>query len=960
MARRHTFPGVYTDSGEGKFTLGQSATVPVPPYIPPSRYFSISGQVTQDSAPLQDVVLQFTSYGSYTTDIDGEYTGTVARNWSGYVTPNAISGGTFAPTTRAYATVTSSFANQDFVYNGTGFFGNRFVVSGTVWNQTTNTPVAGATILFDPGFGSVYTNANGVYTAVVDENYTGTLILDSWTGTVSPAQYVIGPVTTNHTALNFQAWAYITLSGLVQDFSADNAGQYPALWDDWQIDIQGYPSAYTDTDGVWTSQVLGPFSGTVSFPQDGWGTTTPLAYTLTNQTTDSLALNFDYYGPLYIIGGTVWDNWNSQYFVGMPINVTGYDTIYTDANGRWQFDASWAFQGNVTPVVTGDGSVSPASYAIDYYNQPTPPLTDLSYDFQWFYHPPPQVISGYILNGVTLEPVSGIEVNFSDIGQALADINGAYGQAVPYGWTGRATPISMDGTFDPVDRGYASQGTAAANQDFYYYPNPVAPITDCPVPGDNVLVPTTLSSIGRNVYDTTQDQVWVIDDNTGTVAYFEAAYGTVAGYVDVSGGAPASFSALGYDAVTNKLIFTDVYNYDTFIVNAATKAVEKQFLYSAGESPRSPGYHSVAVADNGTAFVSALDWAAPALNAKIVAYDLNTNSIAAQWPLPVTTRSITWLPVLQKLLVMTPGFGSPAFRLFDPITGIWEASTLTNNTTFSYETYYIPVTGHLAWGVGSGQAVRILDIDNNGTLATVIDTLPGAPTRCSDLTVDTCHDRLFVSDGNYAIYEYTLDGLYTLINVFDGGGAGVNPTGLAHSRDTNLVYYGDWNDNSIRSVQATTTGTHVSEAVWSLVQQDYPASYSGTPGNTTIDITKAGDENNMFDSSTVEFQAAIINLTGLPYGVQLTSLFDVAVDDTGTIDINSSAGYVIQGGGASDNLSWTSAGSYADVSVATGTIGLGYNLITLQATASLGGNFTVSPCTTYSHMRGTFQFTALG
>ena len=73
---------------------------------------SISGTITSGGSPLAGVVMSGLP-GNPTTNASGVYTGTVAYNWSGTVTPTLASY-SFSPANRTYTNVAANQTAQDY------------------------------------------------------------------------------------------------------------------------------------------------------------------------------------------------------------------------------------------------------------------------------------------------------------------------------------------------------------------------------------------------------------------------------------------------------------------------------------------------------------------------------------------------------------------------------------------------------------------------------------------------------------------------------------------------------------------------------------------------------------------------------------------------------------------------------------------------------------------------------
>jgi hypothetical protein len=88
----------------------------------------VSGTITAGALPLGGVVLTATNSGSCTlSNGSGQYSCTVLDGWSGSVTP-ALSGYTFAPTSRNYTNVTSAQSAQDYTATAGAGAGTVFYI----------------------------------------------------------------------------------------------------------------------------------------------------------------------------------------------------------------------------------------------------------------------------------------------------------------------------------------------------------------------------------------------------------------------------------------------------------------------------------------------------------------------------------------------------------------------------------------------------------------------------------------------------------------------------------------------------------------------------------------------------------------------------------------------------------------------------------------------------------------
>ena len=167
-------------------------------WIPPP---TISGKVTKSGTTtgVAGVQLTFSGLGTIATASNGTYTLTVPYNWTGTVTPatNGLSGGIFAPASKAYAALKAIAANQNYSWTPPP------VISGRVTRYGTSTGATNVTLTIS-GVGTTNTDASGKYFMTVPYHWTGTVTpSSSASGTFSPANKVYSNVIANKTAQNF-------------------------------------------------------------------------------------------------------------------------------------------------------------------------------------------------------------------------------------------------------------------------------------------------------------------------------------------------------------------------------------------------------------------------------------------------------------------------------------------------------------------------------------------------------------------------------------------------------------------------------------------------------------------------------------------------------------------------------------------------------------------------------------
>ena len=203
---------------------------------------TISGTILVNGSPFAGVVMSGLP-GDPTTNASGVYSGTVAYNWSGTVTPT-LAGYTFSPANRTYTNVFSNQTSQD--YTATAI---TYTISG-------NAGIAGATLNYTDGTPkTANADGSGNYSFTVSYNWSGT-VTPSFTGyTFTPANRTYTNVLSNQTSQDYTATAITyTISG--------NAG------------IAGATLNYTDgTPKTATADGSGNYLFTVTY---NWsGTVTP-------------------------------------------------------------------------------------------------------------------------------------------------------------------------------------------------------------------------------------------------------------------------------------------------------------------------------------------------------------------------------------------------------------------------------------------------------------------------------------------------------------------------------------------------------------------------------------------------------------------------------------------------------------------------------------------------------------
>lgn len=997
-------PNSYSYLNVGAAYPNQDFEVTYPPV-------TVQGVVWLDSvyAPLGTAV-EFSGVGTFTqqlVDLQIRYLGVVPYGWTGtssvpdYQPPNYTS----TPGSYSYVNLTSSQTNQDFDITT-----NYFLISGTITNNGTGFSSALVT-----NFGTVTSAASGSYGYLVPGGYSGTTQPEYIT---TPGSYSYTNVASDLSDQNFDAPSpLLYFSSLDWIWSLPDPAfwniqyfdTFGSFWDSWDM-VPGTDRTYNDWDYDFSFRVIGysgagyntgasnsvyiglpvEISGTFTPGQNvyvtngtatwladfatgsygytvpsGWSGTTsaidwitdPANRVYTNVTTPQPDQYLELTMPFLMVASNYfnWNTWSYEVpdrwfiYARNPVDLT-YSVYATNAGT--DYDINIADTGSYYHVrgVTAASNQATLDTADTYAAPPLPPVILLE----------GSVYSGTDGSGI----ISNLYVD--GWGTISTDSFGYWNQGVIPPYTGyvAVADTGYDGTFNPPSRSYVMEMAPQSNQDFVFWPTAPAP-TDCPVPGPLITMgfPTDLGYINpsRNVVDPVNSLLWVIDESSTNVFYFDLLGGTYAGSVTVN--SPYGSPCVAYDAVNAKVLVT-TYEGSLAFIDPVSKAV----TYS-NFTQRWPSFHMLAVDQYGTAYVCDNR---NATSGTLYVVDCATEQVVQQHhlgPYSIYTDSICWAENINKLVINQDAPFGTRFFLFSPAAQTFEASVLASGGwSFNYENYYVKATGHVLMSRNGASAADIIDIIN-GTNATVIGNLTGAPTRVSDATEDTCHNRLFVSDGNYAVYEYSLDGSYTNWNMFDNGGAGLNPTGLAHSRATNLVYYEDWNDGTVKTLKATTSGGSIAGLVWTPTFNDAPPQAGGyfimEGAFGTFSGTGMGDAANTFQGVTMDQDATMVNY-GPPYSGTMTVPYTVAVEDSGTIDYTSSYSIYINIAGAYASVQQSyhtyppfSNGTTSGTLVAVGVIQSGVNTFSISTQALSGASFSAQPNNTYASINGTVTLSPL-
>jgi M6 family metalloprotease-like protein len=176
--------------------------------------FAISGTVkTAGGEGIEGVTIAFSNEGGSTaTDSSGNYSHGVSFGWSGTATPSKA-GYIFSPTSREYTNVTSDQTDQDYTATPTGI---TYTISGKVSIVGSSSLVrvsnqAGLSGVLMYGLpGSPITDASGDYSAIVDYDWSGTVMPTKAGYFFSPSSRNYSNVTSNQGSQDYTAHVMTT------------------------------------------------------------------------------------------------------------------------------------------------------------------------------------------------------------------------------------------------------------------------------------------------------------------------------------------------------------------------------------------------------------------------------------------------------------------------------------------------------------------------------------------------------------------------------------------------------------------------------------------------------------------------------------------------------------------------------------------------------------------------------
>ncbi|MCP5106946.1 MAG: hypothetical protein GY950_26415 [bacterium] len=412
----------------------------------------ISGRVTDAAGSgMAGVTITFKKNNnivtSVATDSGGNYSHAVEYGWSGIARPDGA-GYQFTPGTRIYTNVTADQTGQDYaaaILN--------YTISGRVTDEN-GTPFAGVDITFS-ALGTGVTDTDGNYARVVPYG---------WSGTVTPSKegYRFEPVSRSYTDVvsGFTGQDYVAaavtpvISGRITDSGGTGIPGVALSFSN------GGGTAFSDANGIYSHAVVYNWSGTVTPSKEGF-TFDPAARTFDGVTTDRGGEDFTAAAVTPVVSGRVSDeNGTGIYEVNLAFsdgagNVTD---VSTDANGNYIHAVPYGWSGVVNLSKTGF-SFEPQGRS---YTNVTADRTGENYNGTAI----TPLISGRVTDGGGVG-VFGVTLLFSnDGGSVTTNSSGNYLHAVPFGWSGTATPSAAGYTFEPGMREYDGVVTPQPQQDY--------------------------------------------------------------------------------------------------------------------------------------------------------------------------------------------------------------------------------------------------------------------------------------------------------------------------------------------------------------------------------------------------------------------------------------------------------------------------------------------------------------
>lgn len=314
-------------------------------------------------------------------------------------------------------------------------YSQGFVARMKTFTISGNVGLPGVTMQGLPG--APTTDENGVYTAEVEYNWSGTVTPVKRGYTFEPQQRRYQKVTADMSNESYEAD--------LQKFTITGSAEQPG------VTMRGLPGdPVTDASGRYSATVEYGWSGEVVPEKTGYQfdpsskVYTPVERDLRSENYKSQEVKFSISGSVSATGVLSAEAVAGVVMKGLPGNPT------TDNNGVYRVEVPYGWSGTVTPTKEGH-EFTPVS---NEYSNVTEDRTNENYTGRVYTF----VISGSTgLPGVTLEGLPG---------DPMTDVDGSYVVTVPYGWSGEVTPVRSGYTFSPSSKTYTNVVKDRQNEDY--------------------------------------------------------------------------------------------------------------------------------------------------------------------------------------------------------------------------------------------------------------------------------------------------------------------------------------------------------------------------------------------------------------------------------------------------------------------------------------------------------------
>ncbi|MDD2323726.1 MAG: hypothetical protein PHQ69_08925, partial [Bacteroidales bacterium] len=461
--------------------------------------YTLSGVILDPAEnPVDGVLLTFSNGGgSVLTDETGAYSLQVAYGYSGTASP-LKTGYLFNPVNRTYNFVTEDALAEDYV--AAPVPPESFDVSGSIVDGSGN-PMAGVSVIFTNGGGTVSTDANGAFTIEIFGGYSGEVIPSKPGYGFSPVSIPIVYLSDDLSGLDFigtvstlpPGWGYDitesshlisvpnsinpTINGMdlmpgdwIGVFFPDGATEVcggAIMWNGISsvaVTAFGDDATTAAKDGFSENEILNwkVYSQTAGMSFDAvvtYNAALPQHDGLFHSNGLSALTSLEATGLSYTLSGTVHNMDGGDAMSGVMVTLNnGGGSSFTDGSGYYEIEVLPNWTGTATPFLMGY-HFTPQT--IDYVPV-TADLTDQDYTGAINYY----TISGYITNASGIG-MPGVTIFFeNDGGSSVSFPDGFYTRTVPYGYTGTAYPSLEGYSFAPETYVYSLVADNYADQDY--------------------------------------------------------------------------------------------------------------------------------------------------------------------------------------------------------------------------------------------------------------------------------------------------------------------------------------------------------------------------------------------------------------------------------------------------------------------------------------------------------------